>query len=247
MIFLGKLALKSGERYLSVLSDGKLAMRNLPPTDAAVIFVAYKVSEDRFSLQASNGNWVRLLASQSPIAWYHVLNAATTSPHATRFALEFFDAGRQRVKLAWTEDDGSRVALYVTNGLNPYCNCEFDSADGWAFGLWFYAYGLTPGIPVLEQTRSGVGADFSSVDLSGADLSNVDFERANFSGARMSRTRLRGANLAGAVFTGAHLDGTDFTDAVLTGTDFSGADVEQAIFGPTPGSRPAPDGPGEQH
>jgi hypothetical protein len=247
MIFLGKLALANGERYLSVLPDGKLAMRNLSPNDSAIIFVAYKVSEDRFSLQASNGNWIQLSASQSPNAWYPVLYAATTGPHATRFALEFFDVRSQRVKLAWTDDDGSRVALYVDNSLNPYCQCEFDSAAGWAFGLWIYAYGLTPGIPVLEQTGSGVGADFSSVDLSGADLSNVNFERSNFSGARMSQTRLRGANLAGAIFTGAHLDGTDFTDAVLTGTDFSGADVEQAIFGPTPGSRPAPDGPGEQH
>ena len=61
-----------------------------------------------------------------------------------------------------------------------------------------------------DYMMTGVGADFSGMDLSGG----------NFTGAM----------LVYANFSGADLDGADFERANIRGADFSGADISGAIF-----------------
>lgn len=251
MTFLGKVYLEDGGLRFGAGPDGTLAMLKLGATDPAGIFLAYDVGGGWFSLQAHTGQWVYLNAEQSPIAWYPVLSSARLGP-PTRFSMQYFDAVNRRVKLAFlwgmmaaesraadaAADDG-KVALYRTSGTNPYCSCEFDAGNGWGYGLWFRMGTLAPGVPELERTKNGVGADFAClgracVDLSGASFSSVDFRNATFAGANLRSAKFTECTLTATRLVGANLAATDFSGSSVAGTDFSGADLTVGTLLPEP-------------
>lgn len=239
MEFLGKITIETGGRYFAITGSGNLAMRALPKDDPAAVFLAY-AEGDGFKLQASNGLWVYLSSSESPIAWYPVLYGAYTRSYGTRFTSQFFKLDSGQVKLAWINGDGVKVALYLPNGINPNCNCEFDTTNGWGYGQFFGLRVLAPGIERLRSTKNGVDGDYgcagkACVDLAGADLTGVDFTRANLQGAILAGTSLRDTTLTDAKFQGARLDLCDFRGAGFRGTDFSGCDLTRSVFSDPPG------------
>jgi uncharacterized protein YjbI with pentapeptide repeats len=239
MTFLGKIYLESGGKRLGVKADGNLAMLSLGPNDPAGIFLAYDTGGGWFSLQAYTGSWVSLYAEQSPIAWYPVLTSARVgSP--TRFSLQFFDRANRRVKLAFTVvDDGREVAFLITSGINPYCRCEFDVGNGWLFGLYFGMGVIAPGVPELQQTRNGVGYDFTCVgkacvDLNSVTFESINFQDANFSGANLRQAKFKSCTLIRTKFQNTDLTSSDFSGSSVAGTDFSGADLTKGTLLPEP-------------
>lgn len=249
MTYLGTFRI-DGPKPLGVRDDGRLDLFDMAPTDPRGFFFAYEAAGGLFQLQsATNGAWLQLVSSQSEKAWYPVLYSAATGPYPTRFATQFLDVAGGSLALNWVNEDGVKVGLYITDGMNPRCNCVFDTTNGW-LGRRFGLTSTTPGVPAIRAAKSCAGVTFAChgaacVDLSGADLSGIDASRAVFAGARLDGTSFRGSNLTDADFRGAKLAGTDFRDidssqrTTLAGADFSGMDLSSVLFPPPPISRSA--------
>jgi len=79
-------------------------------------------------------------------------------------------------------------------------------------------------LATLQQTKSCILCDLSSVDLSTAALAGADLHGAALSHANLFQVQLSGANLRGAKFDASILD-----EAALDGADLSGADLRQAL------------------
>jgi uncharacterized protein YjbI with pentapeptide repeats len=236
MIFLGKIFLESGGMRLGVKPDGNLAMFDLKPDDPAGIFLAYDVGSGWFSLRSYRG-WVQLVAGESPKAWYPVLYAANVGSNPTRFALQFLNSPNGTIKLAFRTEDGFNVALLKQNGINPYCNCEFDVGASWNYGMAFNIGLLAPGLKQLNETKNGVAYDFSClgeacVDFSGFEFFGVNFTDANFSGVCMKSTSYQGCTLTRARFWEADLTSTNFQYSKLAAADFTGCDLNKGTVLP---------------
>jgi uncharacterized protein YjbI with pentapeptide repeats len=249
-MFLGKIYLESGGKRFAVKADGNLAMLSLSPDDPAGMFLAYQKGTNSFALQCHTGQWVQLSAAQSEIAWYQVLYAANVGYNPTSFSLQFFRPASRRVKLAFVGGasaegaaaagvDNGQVALLMSTGLNPYCRCEFDVATGWGYGVDFGMGVMAPGVPDIQTSKSGFGANFgcigkACVDLSQVNFTDVDFRDARFDGANLSGTVFSGCRLAGAKFAGSNLAATDFRTSSIAGANFSAADLTQGTVLPEP-------------
>lgn len=136
---LGKLTFAASGGYLGVKPDGNLAMMAVDKSNPAVIFEVHDQGNGNFVLKASNGQWLLFTATQSPIAWYEVLNGARTSSYPAQFPFQFFDPAGRGVKFSFVDENAVQVSVIITNGINPYCNCGFDVAMGWNLGLYFSA------------------------------------------------------------------------------------------------------------
>jgi uncharacterized protein YjbI with pentapeptide repeats len=242
MIFLGKIYLQSGGKRMGVKSDGKLAMLSLSPNDPAGMFLAYDLGGGWFGLQAHTGQWVNLIASQSPKAWYPVLYGAYLSNlnSFARFDLRYFEKANSRVKFVFQrEDNGELVPLLLPNSINPYCQCEFDVATTTNLGTFFGLGVVTPGLPELQQTKNGAGIDFrclgkACIDFSGATFSQINFPDADFAGTNLRSTVFDGCVLTRTKFRGATLTGTDFRLSSIAGADFSDSDLANGTLLPVP-------------
>ena len=226
MSFLGKYNFTSGNKVLA-LEGKKLKMAAIDLADPAAQFLA-ESEGNTFTLKAANGEFVFLGVMKSPNAFYDVLDFAGTSFRPSRFHLSKLNLNNQTVQFFFTsEDDGKIVSLGMVNGINPYCNCEFDVGGASTFGVVTRA----PGVLRMQQTKVADGADFSCfgnvcVSLADVDLSGVSLRGAKFGGADLRGTRFRGADLTDASLDTSKVDGrTDFRDAVMKGTDFSGLDL----------------------
>jgi uncharacterized protein YjbI with pentapeptide repeats len=243
MIFLGKIYLESGGKRLAVKGDGKLAMLNLSSEDPAGMFLAYDVGGGWFALQAHTGQWVNFIASQSDKAWYPVLYGAYVSNLSmfAQFDLRYFETANRRVKfVVRREDNGELVGVTLLSGeSNPYCRCQFDVGTSAAYGHYFGIGILTPGVPEIQKTKNGAGANFrclgqACVDLSSVTFSQINFHDADFAGANLRSAVFFGCDLTGAKFRGSNLTQTNFSTSSIAGTDFSGSDLTNGTLLPAP-------------
>ena len=81
----------------------------------------------------------------------------------------------------------------------------------------------------LLQTRSCVGCNLSSANLSGLDLSGVNLTGADLSNARLEATNLTGANLSQSTLLGVDLTQTKLIGSNLRGANLTDVDIDSAF------------------
>lgn len=230
MVFLGRMSFGHGGKYLSI-NGSRLELASVPPDSVSAQFLAYDVGGGRLQLMTTNGQWLYLSSTESPIAWYPVLYSAGTAPYATPFQLSYLDLNKKTFSFNFATTTGDPVTLLLSVGQNPYCWCYFDVGIGWGTSVQFGVTIFTPGVPDLQRTKNGAGIDFgcignACVDLSGADLSGVDLTGAKFAGSSLGSTSFAGATLDRASLVKAKVnESTSFLSASMKGTDFSGIDL----------------------
>ena len=263
MVFLGTLSLANNGKRLGVKADNNLAMLTLPASDPAGLYLAYDKGDGWFVLQSHTGAWVSFAVGQSPVAWYPVLFSASVAAWATPLSLQFLSLTQKKTKLGIGYNDSQRsadsvaieqtnvatvtpvaieaaagtgVALLITGGINPNCNCLFDVTASWggSYGSIFDVGVDTPGLAQILATKSASGLNFgclgkACVDFSGAAFDGIDFRDTNFQGAILKGTRFSSCQLSGANFSSAKLDGATFSNCSL-GLKFVGAVATRCTF-----------------
>jgi uncharacterized protein YjbI with pentapeptide repeats len=248
MIFLGKIYLDAGGKRagaprLGVRDDGIMDMLSVSPDDPAGMFLAYDVGGGWFGLQAHTGQWVTFLSLVSEnFPWGPVLyNAFVRDFNGfARFDIRYFEMANRRLKLVFRrEDNGQLVGLTRGVGENPLCRCPFGVNPSYEHASSFGLGVVTPGLPEIQQTKSGAGGNFrclgkACIYFSSVTFSQINFQEADFAGANLRSTVFDGCTLIRTKFKGADLTGTDFRPSSLAGADFSDSDLTNGTLLPEP-------------